>query len=177
MIAMALSCKPELLIADEPTTALDVTIQAEILDLLRGLKDDFELSMLLITHDLGVVAETADRVAVMYAGEVVEAAPVREIFRTPRHPYTEGLLRSAPRLSEEGLKRKRLETIEGNVPNLLALPPGCTFAPRCHYSIPECTAGPIPLLAVTEERASRCIRFDRVGDTSARHQRTQVETY
>jgi oligopeptide/dipeptide ABC transporter ATP-binding protein len=171
MIAMALSCKPELLIADEPTTALDVTIQAEILDLLRGLKDDFDLSMLLITHDLGVVAETADRVAVMYAGQVVEEAPVREIFKEPKHPYTEGLLRSAPRLTEEGLRQHRLETIEGNVPNLLALPPGCSFAPRCHYAIAECAAGEIPLLAVNESHASRCIRFDRVGDSSARQSR------
>ena len=168
MIAMALSCKPELLIADEPTTALDVTIQAEILDLLRGLKDDFDLSMLLITHDLGVVAETADRVAVMYAGQVVEEAPVREIFKEPKHPYTEGLLRSAPRLTEEGLRLHRLDTIEGNVPNLLALPRGCSFAPRCSYAIAECTAGEIPLLAVNDGRASRCIRFDRVGDSSAR---------
>jgi oligopeptide/dipeptide ABC transporter ATP-binding protein len=168
MIAMALSCKPELLIADEPTTALDVTIQAEILDLLRALKDDFDLSMLLITHDLGVVAETADRVAVMYAGQVVEEAPVRELFKEPRHPYTEGLLRSAPRLTEEGLRLHRLETIEGNVPNLLALAPGCSFAPRCHYAIADCTVGEIPLLAVNERHASRCIRFELVGDSSAR---------
>ena len=124
MIAMALSCNPKLLIADEPTTALDVTIQAEILDLLRELKEDFDLSMLLITHDLGVVAETADRVAVMYAGRIVEQAPVREIFHNPRHPYTEGLLRSVPRLTEEGLKMRRLETIEGTVPSLLASAPG-----------------------------------------------------
>src|SRR5262245_38334857 len=110
MIAMALSCKPKLLIADEPTTALDVTIQAEFLELLKSLREVFNLSMLLITHDLGVVAETADRVAVMYAGRIVEEAPVREIFKSPRHPYTEGLLRSVPRLGEESLKRRRLET-------------------------------------------------------------------
>ncbi len=163
MIAIALCCKPELLIADEPTTALDVTIQAEILDLLRSLKNEFELSMLLITHDLGVVAETADRVAVMYAGRIVEEAPVKRLFRAPRHPYTEGLLRSVPRLTEEGLKRRRLDTIEGNVPNLLALPPGCSFAPRCQYAIPECSAAEIPLIAVDEEQSSRCIRFDHVG--------------
>ena len=112
MIAMALSCSPKLLIADEPTTALDVTIQAEILELLRGLKEAFELSMLLITHDLGVVAETADRVAVMYAGRIVEEGPVHEIFKSPRHPYTEGLLRSVPRLTEQGIKRHRLDTID-----------------------------------------------------------------
>ena len=164
MIAMALCCKPELLIADEPTTALDVTIQAEILDLLRSLKNEFELSMLLITHDLGVVAETADRVAVMYAGRIVEDAPVRRLFRAPKHPYTEGLLRSVPRLTVEGLKLHRLDTIEGNVPNLLALPPGCSFAPRCQYAIPECSADEIPLIAIDEGRSSRCIRFDRVGE-------------
>jgi peptide/nickel transport system ATP-binding protein len=163
MIAMALSCGPELLIADEPTTALDVTIQAEILDLLRSLKNEFDLSMLLITHDLGVVAETADRVAVMYAGRIVELAPVRRLFRAPRHPYTEGLLRSVPRLTVEGLKIHRLDTIEGNVPNLLTLPAGCSFAPRCHYAIPECSAAEVPLIAVDDEQSSRCIRYDRVG--------------
>ena len=168
MIAMALSCNPKLLIADEPTTALDVTIQAEILDLLRGLKDDFDLSMLLITHDLGVVAETADRVAVMYAGRVVEHSPARELFNDPKHPYTEGLLRSVPRLTEEGLKRRRLETIEGTVPSLVDLPKGCKFAPRCSYAIPECEAGEPALLQVNQEHSSRCIRFERVGDESAK---------
>ena len=163
MIAMALSCNPELLIADEPTTALDVTIQAEILDLLRGLKDEFNLSMLLITHDLGVVAEAADRVAVMYAGRIVEEGPVRDLFYSPKHPYTEGLLRSVPRLSEEGLRRRRLDTIEGTVPSLLDLPDGCKFAPRCVYRIEECTKGEIPLIAIKAERASRCIRYDAVG--------------
>ena len=168
MIAMALSCKPRLLIADEPTTALDVTIQAEILELLRGLKDDFHLSMLLITHDLGVVAETADRVAVMYAGRIVEEAPVEEIFHNPRHPYTEGLLRSVPRLTEEGLKLRRLATIEGAVPSLLHLPRGCAFAPRCAYVIDDCTADEISLLAVNDEHRARCIRSDLIGDESAK---------
>jgi peptide/nickel transport system ATP-binding protein len=168
MIAMALSCNPKLLIADEPTTALDVTIQAEILELLKSLREDFALSMLLITHDLGVVAETADRVAVMYAGRIVEEAPVREIFYSPRHPYTEGLLRSVPRLTEEGLRQRRLETIEGTVPNLLHLPGGCKFAPRCAYVIDECTTDEIPLLALSEEHQARCIRSDRVGDESAK---------
>ena len=168
MIAMALSCRPKLLIADEPTTALDVTIQAEILELLRSLRDDFNLSMLLITHDLGVVAETADRVAVMYAGRIVEESSAREIFHNPRHPYTEGLLRSVPRLTEEGLKLRRLETIEGTVPNLLHLPKGCKFAPRCAYVVEECTADEIPLLAVNDEHRARCIRFDRIGDESSK---------
>src|ERR1044071_6856429 len=153
MIAMALVCNPKLLIADEPTTALDVTIQAEILELLRGLKDDFDLTMLLITHDLGVVAETADRVAVMYAGRIVEEAPVGEIFHRPRHPYTEGLLRSVPSLTAEGIKIRRLSTIEGTVPSLLDLPAGCKFAPRCPYVIDECTRGEPMLLAVNAEHS------------------------
>lgn len=168
MIAMALCCKPSLLIADEPTTALDVTIQAEILELLRGLRDDFELSMLLITHDLGVVAETADRVAVMYAGRIVEEASVLELFYNPRHPYTEGLLRSVPRLTEEGLRLRRLETIEGTVPNLLSLPSGCKFATRCAYVIDECTRNEVELLEVGGNHLARCIRYDRIGDDSAK---------
>jgi oligopeptide transport system ATP-binding protein len=167
MIAMALACNPRLLIADEPTTALDVTIQAEILELLRTLKDEFKLSMLLITHDLGVVAETADRVAVMYAGRIVEEAPVGELFRAPRHPYTEGLLRSVPRLTDEGIKRRRLQTIEGSVPSLLELPTGCKFAPRCAYVIRECTEAEPALLAVNEAHGARCIRFESVGDDAA----------
>jgi oligopeptide/dipeptide ABC transporter ATP-binding protein len=168
MIAMALSCRPTLLIADEPTTALDVTIQAEILDLLRSLKQEFDLSMLLITHDLGVVAETADSVAVMYAGEIVEQAPVRDLFRRSRHPYTEGLLRSVPRLTEAGIKQKRLRTIEGTVPSLLHLQKGCQFAPRCEYVIAECTQQPIALLEVDQTRLARCLRADCVGDESAK---------
>jgi len=167
MIAMALACNPRLLIADEPTTALDVTIQAEILELLRALKDEFELSLLLITHDLGVVAETADRVAVMYAGRIVEEAPVGELFRAPRHPYTEGLLRSVPRLTEAGIKQRRLQTIEGSVPSLLELPKGCKFAPRCAYVIRECTEAEPDLLAAGDAHRARCIRFDVVGDDAA----------
>jgi peptide/nickel transport system ATP-binding protein len=139
MIAMAISCHPELLIADEPTTALDVTIQAQILDLLQQLKENYSLSMLLITHDLGVVAETADRVAVMYAGKIIESAPVIELFKHPLHPYTQGLLRSVPRLdSDRKAERGRLETIDGTVPNLADLPVGCAFEPRCSHSQPIC---------------------------------------
>jgi oligopeptide/dipeptide ABC transporter ATP-binding protein len=167
MIAMALACNPKLLIADEPTTALDVTIQAEILELIRSLKSEFDLSMLLITHDLGVVAETADRVAVMYAGRIVEESPVREAFYNPRHPYTEGLLRSVPRLTEEGIRQRRLQTIEGTVPSLLDLPEGCKFATRCPYVIPECERGEPALLRVSETHQARCIRFERVGDFQA----------
>jgi oligopeptide/dipeptide ABC transporter ATP-binding protein len=166
MIAMALSSSPKLLIADEPTTALDVTIQAEILALLGRLKEEFNVAMLLITHDLGVVAETADSVAVMYAGQLVEEAPVRELFENPRHPYTEGLLRSIPRLSEEHGKH-RLQTIEGAVPGLIDLPSGCRFAARCPYQRPECTAAPIPMVAVSPVHDSRCIRADVVGLSSA----------
>ena len=135
MIAMALCCHPRLLIADEPTTALDVTIQAQILDLLRHLKRQLSMAVLLITHDLGVVAETAERVVVMYAGKVVEEAPVRTLFHTPRHPYTEGLLRSIPRLDE---RRESLPVIEGMVPNLLDLPSGCRFHPRCPRAERRC---------------------------------------
>jgi len=128
MIAMALACVPELLIADEPTTALDVTIQAQILDLIVGLRDQLETAVILITHDLGVVAETADRVAVMYAGQIVEEADVTELFNHPKHPYTQGLIASIPVLGE---RREWLDVIPGVVPNLIDLPPGCRFAPRC----------------------------------------------
>ncbi len=142
MIAMALACRPSLLIADEPTTALDVTIQAEILDLLRSLKKEFNLSLLLISHNLGVIAEMANRVAVMYAGKIVEESPVSELFANPRHPYTAGLLRSVPRLGEGGERkdgrRSRLVAIEGNVPDLAALPAGCAFHPRCPDVLAEC---------------------------------------
>ncbi len=134
LIALALACNPSLLIADEPTTALDVTIQAQILDLLRDLQKRFELALLLITHDLGVVAEMADRVAVMYAGRIVEEAPVRELFRDPRHPYTRGLLASIP----GGAPGAKLQAIQGTVPPLGKLPPGCSFAPRCPYRFEPC---------------------------------------
>ena len=135
MIAIALACRPPLVIADEPTTALDVTVQAQILDLLRDMKREFGISLLLITHDLGVIAETADRVAIMYAGRIVEQGPVRDIFRSPAHPYTRGLLASIP----GGAAGSRLKAIDGTVPNLAALPPGCSFAPRCSARMPHCT--------------------------------------
>src|SRR5207248_1534788 len=146
MIAMALACDPKVLIADEPTTALDVTIQAQILELLNNLRKTRELGVLLITHDLGVVAEVADRVAVMYTGKIVEESPVDELFARPKHPYTEGLLRSVPKLTAaEVAKAVRLETIEGTVPRPTALPPGCHFAPRCAHRMPRCEQGEIPL--------------------------------
>ncbi|MCC7242807.1 MAG: ABC transporter ATP-binding protein [Acidobacteria bacterium] len=134
MIAIALACRPPLVIADEPTTALDVTVQAQILDLLRDMKQEFGISLLLITHDLGVIAETADRVAIMYAGRIVEQGPVREIFRHPAHPYTRGLLESIP----GGAAGSRLKAIDGAVPNLASLPPGCSFGPRCARHMPQC---------------------------------------
>jgi oligopeptide transport system ATP-binding protein len=136
MIAMALLCGPELLIADEPTTALDVTVQAQILELLVGLQRDVGMAIALITHDLGVIAGLADRVMVMYAGNIVEAGPVRDLFKDPQHPYTEGLLESMPRLNET--EATRLMTIGGQPPNLQNLPSGCAFRDRCRYAFDRC---------------------------------------
>ena len=161
MIAMALACDPKLLIADEPTTALDVTIQAQILQELAELQTKRQLGLLLITHDLGVVAETADRVAVMYAGKIVEEAPVHELFARPRHPYTEGLLRAVPQLGAKG-HQTRLRTIEGVVPNPLELPPGCRFAPRCQHAQEQCRTGEITLLNAGEAHLSRCVRVNEI---------------
>src|SRR5262249_47404699 len=145
MIAMALVCNPALVIADEPTTALDVTIQAQILELLDSLRQRYQLSLILISHDLGVIAEVAETVAVMYAGKIVEIGPAMEVFHHPKHPYTEGLLRSVPRLGSSVTKKDRLYAIEGMVPNLLRLPDGCSFAPRCYKRTVECTLTEIPL--------------------------------
>ncbi|MGQ9555264.1 MAG: ABC transporter ATP-binding protein [Anaerolineae bacterium] len=136
MIAMALSCNPKLLIADEPTTALDVTIQAQIIDLVRRLRDEFGMAIIWITHDLGIVAGLADRVLVMYAGYIIESAPVQELYANPRHPYTLGLLRSVPRLDED--RPERLVPIEGLPPDLINLPDACPFSPRCRYAIDKC---------------------------------------
>jgi peptide/nickel transport system ATP-binding protein len=152
LIATALACRPALVIADEPTTALDVTIQAEILDLLRDMKARFDLSLLLITHDLGVIAETADRVAVMYAGRIVETGPVRALFRNPSHPYTRGLLDSIP----GGAPGQRLKAIEGSVPRLGALPPGCAFGPRCPDRFDACTTAPPPDYPVGADHVTKC---------------------
>src|SRR6478672_9602899 len=139
MIAMALACKPKLIIADEPTTALDVTIQAQILDLLQDMKERFGMAVMLITHAMGVVAETAQRVVVMYAGKVVEEAHVDELFGNPRHPYTQGLIRSIPRIDLDAGRKTRLETIGGSVPILINPAPGCRFAPRCRFAMSLCT--------------------------------------
>lgn len=142
MIAMALACRPKLMIADEPTTALDVTIQAQILELINRLQKETGMSVILITHNLGVIAETAQKVAVMYAGRIVEYAPVRPLFITPRHPYTQGLLKSIPRLDEGQARKQRLEAIPGLVPSLLDLPPGCKFSNRCKYLFDKCQEEP-----------------------------------
>jgi peptide/nickel transport system ATP-binding protein len=157
MIAMALSTNPELLIADEPTTALDVTIQAQILRLMRKLKGEFGSAILLITHDLGVVAEMCDSVAVMYAGRIVEQAPTTELFTNPKHPYTQGLLASIPRL---GKKQDRLHVITGSVPNPLALPPGCAFRPRCPVKAPRSESEIPALKAVGAEHLVACWQYE-----------------
>jgi len=164
-IAMALACDPKLLIADEPTTALDVTIQAQILDLLQKLQRERGMGILFVTHNLGVVAEIADRVAVMYAGRIVETGPVAEVFAHPRHPYTKGLLRSVPRLGQAvELKRSGtpLPTIAGNVPSLKDLPKGCAFANRCEYVIDACRVAVPPLADVSPTQKSRCIRWQEL---------------
>ncbi len=158
MIAMALACKPALLIADEPTTALDVTIQAQILDLLAEMKGRLGMAIMLITHAMGVVAENAQRVAVMYAGKVVEEAPVEALFAAPRHPYTQGLIRSIPRVDAQAVGRVRLEQIPGTVPNLLNPPPGCRFAPRCAMAIDACRAGEPELRSLAPDHKAACIR-------------------
>src|SRR6266542_2091403 len=139
MIAMALACKPKLVIADEPTTALDVTIQAQILDLLQDMKERFGMAVMLITHAMGVVAETAQRVVVMYAGKVVEEADVDSLFESPRHPYTQGLIRSIPRIDLDSAHKTRLEAIGGSVPILINPAPGCRFAPRCRFAFAPCS--------------------------------------
>jgi peptide/nickel transport system ATP-binding protein/oligopeptide transport system ATP-binding protein len=155
MIAMALACNPRVLIADEPTTALDVTVQAQILDLLRALQAETGMAIILITHDLGVVAEMADEVAVMYAGRVVERAPVAALFDDPQHPYTIGLLGSVPRLDED---RARLLAIEGSVPPPFALPPGCRFAPRCPFAVAACREEVPGLRGIGPGHGVACIR-------------------
>jgi peptide/nickel transport system ATP-binding protein len=156
MIAMALSCQPKLLIADEPTTALDVTIQAQVLRLLKDIQREMGMAVMLITHDLGVVSEIADRVAVMYAGRIVESGPIEAIFGQMRHPYTRGLLESIPQLEE---KRNRLNAIPGQVPNPMDLPGGCKFHPRCYLMVDDCKKEEPPLFQVNSNHFSRCLRW------------------
>jgi oligopeptide/dipeptide ABC transporter ATP-binding protein len=166
MIAMALACRPKLLIADEPTTALDVTIQAQILELLKKLQEQMGMAVILITHDLGVIAEYAREVVVMYAGRVVERAPVRDLFAQPRHPYTKGLLGSIP-VPKKGGERKRLPTIEGVVPDMRELPPGCRFADRCSMVIDACREAEPTLDEVAPGHFARCFRWSEVGADGA----------
>lgn len=156
MIAMALSCNPKVLVADEPTTALDVTIQAQILELMQELQERLGTSIIMITHDLGVIAEMADRVAVMYAGRKVEEADVISLFEDPRHPYTQGLLKAIPRLDDARGSGQRLHAIEGTVPALTELPPGCAFAPRCPLANDTCRAKVPPLLPVDDVHFVAC---------------------
>lgn len=158
MIAMALACNPKLLIADEPTTALDVTIQAQILDLMNKLKSEINASVMLITHNLGVVAETCQRIIVMYAGKVVEEGDVYSIFEDPKHPYTQGLLRSVPSIEA---KRDKLESIPGIVPNPLNMPKGCRFAPRCSKAMEICKEKQPELTVLGEERTVRCFLYEQ----------------
>jgi oligopeptide/dipeptide ABC transporter ATP-binding protein len=155
MIAMALACRPRLLIADEPTTALDVTIQAQILDLLMDLRDEFGMAIMIITHNMGVIAETADRVLVMYAGRVIEEAPVARVFDHPLHPYTRGLLECVPSLTED---KPRLVAIPGTLPEPSRRPPGCRFAPRCAMAVPACTAAVPVLEALEPAHTAACFR-------------------
>ncbi|MBK6008017.1 ABC transporter ATP-binding protein [Ramlibacter ginsenosidimutans] len=166
MIAMALACSPRLLIADEPTTALDVTIQAQILELMRTLQAETGTAVILITHDLGVVAEVADEVAVMYAGRIVERAPVRLLFDEPQHPYTVGLLGSIPRLD---LAQERLASIEGQVPPPLQRPPGCNFADRCPFAVAQCREQVPPLREIAAGHASACWRAPLDPDVLVPH--------
>ncbi|WP_041968735.1 ABC transporter ATP-binding protein [Streptomyces albus] len=153
MIAMALALEPDLIIADEPTTALDVTVQAQVMELLADLQREFNMGLILITHDLGVVADVADKIAVMYAGRIVETAPVKELYRAPAHPYTKGLLDSIPRLDQKG---HQLNAIQGMPPNLLRIPPGCAYNPRCPMARETCRAAEPPLYDVAARRASAC---------------------
>jgi peptide/nickel transport system ATP-binding protein len=160
LIAIAIACGPKLLIADEPTTALDVTIQAQILELLNELKSKFNMAVMLITHDMGVIAETAQRVVVMYAAQVVEEAPVTELFKEPLHPYTQGLLRSIPRIDLAATQRRKLETIQGVVPTLRGdVKPGCRFAPRCQFAKPQYYDSTPPLKEVRPGHKVACFLY------------------
>jgi peptide/nickel transport system ATP-binding protein/oligopeptide transport system ATP-binding protein len=159
MIAMSLACRPKLLIPDEPTTALDVTIQAQVLDLLMDLRDELGMAIMIITHNMGVIAEVADRVLVMYAGRIVEQSPVADLFDAPQHPYTKGLLACVPTLQQD---RHRLIAIPGSLPEPARRPPGCRFAPRCTYRIEACRTAIPPLVMQREDRAVACIRADEL---------------
>ena len=163
MIAMALSCNPRLIIADEPTTALDVTIQAQILDLMKSLTTELGVALIVITHNLGVVARYADRVNIMYAGKVIERGEAREIYANPRHPYTVGLLRSVPRLDLP--RRAKLDPIEGQPPDLINLPPGCAFRERCRWAVDKCATDTPELVETSDGHLSACFRADELSAT------------
>jgi oligopeptide/dipeptide ABC transporter ATP-binding protein len=160
MIAMALSCEPRLIIADEPTTALDVTIQAQILDLLKELTKKMGVALIIITHNLGVVARYSDRINIMYAGKIIEQGTSQEIYRNPRHPYTLGLLKSVPRLDQP--RKEKLDPIEGQPPDLMNLPPGCSFRPRCRFAIERCAREVPPLMDVGDGHSSACWVADQL---------------
>jgi len=156
LIAISLSCNPKLILADEPTTALDVTVQAQILDLLRKINNDIGTGIILVTHDLGVVAEFCQKVAVMYAGKIVEIGSVDQIIFEPKHPYTQGLLKSIPKIGD---KKTKIQSIPGDVPDLAALPSGCSFYPRCDKAMPDCQKDKIPLRVVEKGRQVRCLLY------------------
>lgn len=163
MISMALSCNPELLIADEPTTALDVTIQAQVMELMKGLQKEFGMAILLVTHDLGIIAEMCDEVAVMYLGKIVEQSTVGEIFKNPKHPYTKGLLNSMPKLA--GNRNKRLESIEGTVPMPIDMPPMCGFYDRCKDRIEGvCNKQAVPKTRISDNHMVRCFLYTKEGE-------------
>ena len=164
MIAMALSCNPRLIIADEPTTALDVTIQAQILELMKSLTSEFGVALIVITHNLGVVARYADRVNIMYAGKIIERGTAKEVYANPRHPYTVGLLKSVPRLDLP--RRAKLDPIEGQPPDLINLPEGCSFRDRCRWAVDKCATDAPPLMLVNEGHWSACWRSDELGPSS-----------
>jgi oligopeptide transport system ATP-binding protein len=164
MIAMALSCNPKLIIADEPTTALDVTIQAQILELMKSLTREFGVALIIITHNLGVVARYADRVNIMYAGKIVEQGTAAEIYRNPRHPYTVGLLNSVPRLDQP--RRTRLNPIEGTPPDLINLPAGCYYRQRCRWAIQQCAIDAPPLMLTAKDHMSACWRYEVLGPSA-----------
>ena len=171
MIAMALSCNPKLLLADEPTTALDVTIQAQILEIMARLSRDLGTAVIIITHNLGVVARYADRVNVMYAGKIVESGTAKELYANPRHPYTLGLLKSVPRLDQD--RKMKLDPIQGVPPDLINMPTGCSFYPRCSYRIDKCAQETPPLMAVDEKHHAACWQWEKVGFSKDRSEVTE----
>jgi oligopeptide/dipeptide ABC transporter ATP-binding protein len=171
MIAMALSCQPKLLIADEPTTALDVTIQAQILELIKELRSTLNLSIMLITHDMGVIADMADRVIVMYSGKIVESGPVEEIFKDPKHPYTKGLLQSIPRLDHN---EKRLNTIGGSIPNPNSRPAGCNYYPRCPHAMEKCKTIEPPSTNFEKGRSANCWLYEKENTKVSQYQTINI---